>query len=301
MQRSDNEVRANKSDEKSRKIADPVQLEHASISQDVNPEMNADTATEEEPKLVKDKSTKKKKKSKEREKKKKKEVDDVAGDEGTGKRKRKEKGDESKKSKRRKEMSTQSEPTEKEVIADDEATEKFNKSVYCMIEEYISSRSSAEQRFASHRESSAIDQEISSIESSSTPPQGTTQQMVPTRGKKKEKVVAIGEQTSHLYPHRVKVYPENTDPRKIYKARSIGVPRRPDFSVSDSDSDSDSDNEGTGPLNELHKKLVQYKANDIKNFESEGLPVKTGKWDVLENRILEKRLKKIARVRKRCW
>ncbi|CAO3676011.1 unnamed protein product [Umbelopsis ramanniana] len=274
MQRSDNELGAKESDKISRKIADPGQPEHASISQNGDSDMNAATATEEEQKLVKDKSKKKKEKSKQKSNKKNKESDDEIGDERAGKRKRKEKDDESKKSKRRKELSTLSEPAEKEDITNDEAAEKLT------------------------RESIGIDKEISSIESSSTPPQGTTQQKKPTRGRRKEKVVAIGEQTSHLYPHRVKVYPENTDPRKIYKSRAIGVPRRPDFSVSDSDSDSDSDNEGTGPLNELHTKMVQYKANDVKKFESEGLPVKTGKWDVLENRILEKRLKKIARRRK---
>jgi hypothetical protein len=296
MQRSDNEVAAKESDKKSRKIADPGQLEHASISQDGNSEMNAVTATEGEHMLGKDKSTKKKEKSKEKSNKKKKESDDEVSDEEAGKRKRKEKDDDSKKSKRRKELSTLSEPTEKVDIA----KEKLNRSVYFVISENNSPRSSAEHFLALRRESSVLDKEILGIESASTPPHGTTQQKTPTRGRRKEKVVAIGEQTSHLYPHRVKVYPENTDPRKIYKSRAIGVPRRPDFSVSDSDSDSDSDNEGTGPLNELHTKMVQYKANDVKKFESEGLPVKTGKWDVLENKILEKRLKKIARVRKRC-
>jgi hypothetical protein len=152
-----------------------------------------------------------------------------------------------------------------------------------------------------YSESQAIGDENSGINALSTPAHGIAQKKAHMNTKRKEKVMAIGEQTSHLYPHRVKVYPENTDPRKIYKSRAIGVPRRPDFSISDSDSDSDSDNDGTGPLNELHTKMVQYKADEVKKFASRGLPVKTGKWDVLENKTLEKRLKKIARVRRRYF
>ncbi|KAI9289368.1 hypothetical protein BC943DRAFT_314194 [Umbelopsis sp. AD052] len=272
IERSDNEIGAKASHEESSKIVDSRKQENTSVSQDVDPEIQSASATEEGPKHLKVKSKKKKDKVKGKSSKKKKDSDDENGDEETRKRKRKD--DESKKSKRRKEISTLSETAEQADVTNNEATENISSA------------------------SKVIDEEIPDVKPSSTPPLSTAHQKAPRRGRKSEKVVAIGEQTSHLYPHRVKVYPENTDPRKMYKSRAIGVPRRPDFSVSDSDSDSDSDNDGTGPLNQLHTKMVQYKANDVKKFESEGLPVKTGKWDVLENRILEKRLKKIARRRK---
>lgn len=139
---------AKEPDEISRKIADPRQPEHASISQNGDSEMNAATATEEEQKLVKDKSKKKKEKSKQKSDKKNKESDDEIGDEGAGKRKRKEKDDESKKSKRRKELSTLSEPAEKEDISNDEAAEKLTRSACCVNSEYNFPRSSAEHLLA---------------------------------------------------------------------------------------------------------------------------------------------------------
>ncbi|KAI8583195.1 hypothetical protein K450DRAFT_224662 [Umbelopsis ramanniana AG] len=272
IQMSDSEVGEKESHEKSSTIVDSGKQENSRVSQDDDLNIQSASATEEGQKSLKDKSKKKKDKSKQKSNKRKKDSDDENGDKEARKRKRKD--DEAKESKRRKETPTRSEPAEKADVANNEAAGILSSA------------------------SKVIDEEVPNVKLSSTPPLDTVNQKAPRRGRRKEKVVAIGEQTSHLYPHRVKVYPENTDPRKIYKSRAIGVPRRPDFSVSDSDSDSDSDNEGTGPLNELHTKMVQYKANDVKKFESEGLPVKTGKWDVLENRILEKRLKKIARRRK---
>ncbi|KAG2188317.1 hypothetical protein INT44_001070 [Umbelopsis vinacea] len=293
IERSDNEIGAKASHEESSKIFDSRKQENTSVSQDVDPEIQSASATEEGPKPLKVKSKKKKDKVKGKSSKKKKDSDDENGDEVTRKRKRKD--DESKKSKRRKEMSTLSETAEQADVTNNETTENISRLVSSVNSAHTLPRSSNEHFHVYHSASKAIDEEIPDVKPSSTPPVSTAHQKAPRRGRKSEKVVAIGEQTSHLYPHRVKVYPENTDPRKMYKSRAIGVPRRPDFSVSDSDSDSDSDNDGTGPLNQLHTKMVQYKANDVKKFESEGLPVKTGKWDVLENRILEKRLKKIAR------
>lgn len=106
----------------------------------------------------------------------------------------------------------------------------------------------------------------------------------------------IGGEASRWYPHHINIYPDNTDPRKKFRSRVVGLPSVPDFSISDSDSDSDSDSEGAGPLNDLHKRCYQYRKPQVEQFEKMGLHVKYGKWDVVENGILEKRLKKIARV-----
>ncbi|KAH8547891.1 hypothetical protein BGW37DRAFT_198208 [Umbelopsis sp. PMI_123] len=274
IHKENNEVETTESHEKSKKN-DDSEMHVVTLSlQDGNSDLNDTPSIQNERKASKDKSKKRKEKSKHKNHKKKKGSVDVHGDEKVRKRKRIEKGDESGMSKRRNESSTVLESEEKTNTTNDEATGHLV------------------------RESQAIGDENSGINALSTPAHGIAQKKAHMNTKRKEKVMAIGEQTSHLYPHRVKVYPENTDPRKIYKSRAIGVPRRPDFSISDSDSDSDSDNDGTGPLNELHTKMVQYKADEVKKFASRGLPVKTGKWDVLENKTLEKRLKKIARRRK---